>query len=244
MRGGARATHEQVTIARDGTCWPSDMACMVFGVKVLSIPARREEDVRADTSSARSLGKFDGIERAGTRMRVSVVRTEVGTEAAPGNGAGGGAVSVSMGIVADHGISDDHTEALGERRDLLVVGGLDVVDSHASVRATSELVGHLGNSNVASVGILEVQHGRPVIGGIFLELAGGASGSLRVVDARIHRDVEGISTDNLVDVGRHDPGGHQRVEALGYQLGTSETQQSVRCWRNNCQGKESTPLHG
>ena len=85
---------------------------MVGGVKILSIPARREEDIGTDASSASSLGELDGIERASTRVRVCVVGAEVGTKAAPGNGASSSAVGVPMSVVTDHGVPDDHTEAL------------------------------------------------------------------------------------------------------------------------------------
>jgi hypothetical protein len=34
-----------------------------------------------------------------------------------------------------------------------------------------------------------------------------------------------------------------RVETLGHQLGTSETQKRLRGRREDCEGKESTPLH-
>lgn len=85
---------------------------VVGGVEIPAIPARREEDVGTDTSSASPLGELNSIERASTRVGVCVVRGEVGTEATPGNGTSLSAVGIPVGVVTDHRVPDDHTEAL------------------------------------------------------------------------------------------------------------------------------------
>ena len=46
--------------------------------------------------------------------------------------------------------------------------------------------------DVASVRVLEVKDGGPIVRRIFLESTGGASGLLSVVNRRVHGNVEGI----------------------------------------------------
>jgi hypothetical protein len=77
----------------------------------------------------------------------------------------------------------------------LVAGRLDVVDGHTTIRATSELVGHLRNSDVAAVRVLEVHHSSPVVRGVFLELAGRASRQRREVIVRVHLDIEAVGQE-------------------------------------------------
>ena len=112
-------------------------------------------------------------------MGVVGVTAEVRIPATEGEGTSLGTIGGNI-LGSNHRIADDHTEALSrildifsqiirsvayllERGDLLVIRGLDVVDSHTAVWRTNELVGHLRNTNQAAVGVLEVQNGSPVV---------------------------------------------------------------------------------
>ena len=83
---------------------------------------------------------------------------------------------------------------LAERGEGDAGGGLDVVYGHTAVRVTSASVSDLGSleraraleivsirlrrgpahSNEGTVGVFEVEHGRPVVRFVFFESAGGA----------------------------------------------------------------------
>jgi hypothetical protein len=98
---------------------------------------------------------------------------------------------------------------LRERRDLLVVGRLDVVDGHTAVGTTDKLVGHLGYlfvanaleklrpreepatySHVASIRVLEVENGGPVVRLVLLESTSCAGGRRLEGDRRVHGEVK------------------------------------------------------
>ena len=94
---------------------------------------------------------------------------------------------------------------------------------------------------------LEEHDGRPVVGQILLEGAGCAGGLAgQVVSLRIHGDVEGVSSDDLMKMGsvllaRVD----DRVNTVDDELRTSKSKH-VLCGsilREERRGGESCPLH-
>ena len=58
---------------------------MVSGVKIPSVPAGREEDVRSDTTSASPPGELDGVERTSSGVGIAGVTSKVSAEAAEGD---------------------------------------------------------------------------------------------------------------------------------------------------------------
>lgn len=85
------------------------------------------------------------------------------------------------------------------------VGGLTagcVVDGHAAVPGAVKVdVGALGHACVAAVAGAEEEGGRPVVGKVLGEGAGGAARfAADVVLRRVHGDVEHVAADDLMDV--------------------------------------------
>ena len=85
------------------------------------------------------------------------------------------------------------------------VGGLTagcVVDGHAAVPGAVKVdVGALGHACVAAVAGAEEEGGRPVVGKVLGEGAGGAARFVAdVVLRRVHGDVEHVAADDLMDV--------------------------------------------
>ena len=110
--------------------------------------SRREENVGADTAITLASGECDGVTATSTRVRVLRVTSEIGTEAAEGDGTGVNIVGTGSPPGTRHGVTDDHAGALGEGRDLLVAAdGLNVIDGHTTIRVAGELVSHLGDLN-------------------------------------------------------------------------------------------------
>ena len=116
-----------------------------------------------------------------------------------------------------------------EGSNLLVPVGIEVllgvVDSHATIDAVRQgSVLHDRDTLVGAVGVLEEHDGGPVVGEVLGERAGRAGTSVTDVPIRnVHRRVEGISTYDLVEMGR----GHyawldKGIEALDTQSGTAE----------------------
>ena len=91
---------------------------------------------------------------------------------------------------------------------------LRVVNSHASVDGGRQgRVLHDRYTLVGAVRVLEEHDGSPVVREVLGEGAGGA-GSL-LSDVTLHGDVEGISTDDLVEMSRGDDVGlDEWVKAL------------------------------
>lgn len=90
-----------------------------------------------------------------------------------------------------------------ERSDLLVAVRekvlLRIVDGHATIDTVGQCrILHDGHTFVGAVGVLEEQNGRPVVGKVFAECACRAATLLPNIT--LHRNIERISTDNLVDV--------------------------------------------
>ena len=85
---------------------------MVSGVKIPSVPAGREEDVRSDTTTTSPLREIDGVERTSSGVGISGVAPKVIAEATEGDSPSTRAVLVPVGVVTDHGVTNDHTETL------------------------------------------------------------------------------------------------------------------------------------
>jgi hypothetical protein len=132
-----------------------------------------------------------------------------------------------------------------EGRNLLVAVGvkvlLGVVHRHAAVDAVGQRsVLHDGHTLIRAVGrVLEEHDGRPVVGEVFGEGAGGARASLAHVP--VHSRVEGISSDDLVKMGRRDLVRlDEGVETLDSQGRTPESQ---RCLSRRRERECDLPLH-
>lgn len=95
-----------------------------------------------------------------------------------------------------------------ERCDLLVAVRVEVllrvVDGHAVVDAVRQRgILHEGHSLVRAVGrVLEEHDGRPVVGEVLAEGSGRAGAHL--AEIALHGRVEGISSDDLIEMGRGD----------------------------------------
>lgn len=77
---------------------------------------------------------------------------------------------------------------------------LRVVDGHATIDTVGQSrVLHNGHTLVGAVGVLEEHDGRPVVGKVLAECACCAAALL--TDVTGHGDIEGISADDLMDVG-------------------------------------------
>jgi len=84
---------------------------MISRINITTVPARGEEDVGTDTASTGLVGECDGIERSGTGMGPGRIASEVGIPATMSESISFSAASWGA-LGADHGVSDDHTEAL------------------------------------------------------------------------------------------------------------------------------------
>ena len=85
---------------------------MVSGVKIPSVPAGREEDVRSDTTTTSPLGEIDGVERTSARMGPLSVATEVGAEATIGDRPANRAVAIYPSRITQERVANDHSETL------------------------------------------------------------------------------------------------------------------------------------
>jgi hypothetical protein len=242
--GGAASNVEEETVTADGALGVSHVRRVVRGVEILSIPARGEEDVGTDSSGTLSGGEGDGVPASGTRVRVGTVTLEVRAEATEANGTSIDIVGSRGPPCTGHWVTSDHTETLLESSDLLITAdGLDVIDGHTTVGVADELVGHLGYANETAVAGLEVEDGCPVVGVVLLELTSRASRELGEVVGGVHADVEGISSNDLMDVTRNLAWSHQRVETLGDETRATESEEGMGSRRNSRKREEGSPLH-
>lgn len=94
-----------------------------------------------------------------------------------------------------------------------------------SLRAT---VADLGDTLVGSVLGLVEHDGGPVVGLVFLECARCTGGGGQIMDLRVHGDVQGVTTDQLVKMRSvlH-AGVDQGVDSVNDQLGACESQHRV-----------------
>lgn len=115
---------------------------------------------------------------------------------------------------------------------------MEVVDSHSTLQVTQESIRVLGHALIRPVASLEVQNCSPVVREVLREAAGCASSLLGNILARVHSRIEGISTDDLVEVGRRDGTRlNERVKTLDANSGTSESE--VRLGRRSKREGES-----
>lgn len=122
------------------------------------------------------------------------------------------------------GISLPRRESLDGPRLDIVPGEikLGVVDGHATLGAGRQSgVVDDGDALVRPVGVLEVEHSGPVVGEVLGHLTGGAGTA--GADIALHSGVEGISTHDVVEMGRRGLAGlDDGVEALDGQRGAPE----------------------
>lgn len=221
------------------------MAPVVWGIEIFAIPARWEEDVGANTTVTFLLGELNGIVVATTRRRhVRGVRKAGALPAPEGKSISFRACGVDPRVTSsEHWVSSDHAETLGGSSDFAIVRWLDVVYRHAAVRATDCVVGHLRYPNKATIGMLEVHDSGPVVGAILLELAACTGGGLGKVETRIHGQIEGIPTDDLMKMRRYLAWCDQGVKPLCHELGTGETNQSLSSRREESSDSKGLPHH-
>ncbi len=121
-------------------------------------------------------------------------------------------------------IADEHAEAGLEGCDLSlpIVWG-NIIHEDAAVGLDS-LAGELRDAPVGAVAGAKIENRRPVVGEIFRESAASTRGGCRqVVCRRVHRGVEGVAADDLMEVGcRHKAGIDQRVYPISSQLRATE----------------------
>jgi len=112
-------------------------------------------------------------------------------------------------------------------------------------------VGHLRNTLVAVIAGLEVEVGSPIVREILSVAAGGASGE--VANIRIgHRDIEGVSSNDLVHMARWELAWiDKRVDAVNNDLRAAKSQHdsatgTASLWRGfgkRSKRKERSPKH-
>jgi hypothetical protein len=129
---------------------------VVRRVQVYAIPARREEDLGAQTIGADLVRKATGVSRGAT-----VIKTDKADSLA----------SEVVGLCTLEGVTGKHTEAFRESGEVVVVGtaSLEVVNSHTTVDTLA--VTSLGNINECAVLRLVVELGGPVVGHVLLDRA-------------------------------------------------------------------------
>jgi len=231
--GRASADVEEVTIPSNVTGGPCNVAGVIGDIDVLSVPAGWEEDVGSDTTSTVLLGEVDGVQGTSSGVGVRVVAGHARTEASECQSPGLSRVGVGIAELANHGVSDDHTEALGWSGHLDAAGPavdnwLNVVGGDSSFGAASVEVGLLWDSEVRAVPGFEVQDGGPVVREVLLEPTGGTGRRSGDVHSNGHAQVEGITTDNLMDVRRNLTWSDQRVRSLSHELSAWETKEGRR----------------
>lgn len=232
MTSGTWARRFKGTAAR--VC---DMALVVGTVEVSAVPACWESDGRANPSSTLLQRQVCSvIPRAGCPSEW-VLRDVGGTSVAE--------LLLLTLTLAEHGVTNQHPEALNEdetdetlsvlcvecctdlleRRDLCFpVVRRNVVDCDTLLPFQAQ-VDQLGNSLEASVTSLEVQIRRPVVGEVLAEGATGACAFCGgvIVDGW-HACIECVSANYLMIVWcPQDSRVDQRIETFDGQTGTLET---------------------
>lgn len=195
---------------------------VVSGIKVDTIPARREEDLGTET-----IGAVLGRKTIASAGAASVV------EADETNGLRCEVVSV----VALEGVTSDHAEALGEGLELVVVGTttLEIVDSHTAIN-TSTIAG-LVDTLERSVLVLEVEERRPIVRKIRLD--GARRAVRRTSIGVVHVKLKAITTGNGVSVAGDLSRGDDGVGTLGdntTRAGHTE-ESSSRCGEGGSQAE-------
>jgi hypothetical protein len=88
-----------------------------------------------------------------------------------------------------------------EGRDLAAGDVVDIKTAIVDELALGASVSGLGNADVAAVLVLEEHDGGPVVGLVLYEAARCALGLLGDILRRIHGDVEGVSSNDLMKMG-------------------------------------------
>ena len=148
------------------------------------------------------------------------------------------------GAFVEHDIPDQHAEARLERRDPRhAVIRRDVIHGDAALSGQA-LVGELGHSLVRPVTGLEVHDGGPVVGQVIGKGAAGASGRVdEVVGRKVHRRLERVASDDLVEMGRrHGAGANEGVKAVDDELRALEPEHGRDTRRRRDSPRRRCPL--
>jgi hypothetical protein len=195
---------------------------VVSRIKVDTIPARREEDLRTETIRAVLGRKTIAGARAAAVIetdKADSLRLEV------------------IGVVALEGVTSDHAEALGESLEFVVVGTttLEIVDSHAAIDTLT--IARLVNTLESSVLVLEVEERSPVVRKIRLD--GARRAVRRTSIGVVHVELEAVTTGNGVSVAGDLSRGDNGVGTLGdntTRAGHTE-ESSSRCGESGSQAE-------
>lgn len=157
------------------------MRLVISAIKILSIPAGREENLRSET-----VRTIDGGETA--CLWVSGILVVIETIVADGLG------SKIVGRRSLERITSNHSETFGEGLQLVIVRtrSLQVIDE-----ASTDLVDFLEGTIL----VLVVQGWSPVIGEITMNCARGTCRGLGI--GVVHLKIETVATHDLVNVARH-----------------------------------------
>lgn len=138
------------------------MVLVIRRVEVLAIPARRVDDIRANTTQTRHCR-----ETLRVQLRISARRSIIAAEVRTRVASEAGLIFIFR--FAAHGVADEHAEAGLEGCHRVLLGS-NVVDGYAAAGLSSEFVieeeavGDLGDALESSVASLEVEVGGPVVG--------------------------------------------------------------------------------
>lgn len=166
------------------------MAHMVRAICILAVPAGWERNNRTYAALAH-------LSRQGLAVRSTAVDVAIVAR-------GRHAPVADLGCLAwggRRGVSDQHAEAGRESRDLLTRSRRrDVVHGDSAIGAET-LADELRHSSVRAVAGPEIQDRRPVVGEVLRESAARARRRRReIVRRRVHRCVEGVASDDLMQV--------------------------------------------
>lgn len=190
---------------------------VISRIKVDTIPARREEDLGAETIGTLLVGKT--VSSAGAAAVV---------EADKADSLG----SKIVGVVTLEGVTSEHAETFGEGLELIVVGTatLKVVDSHATID-TGTVTG-LVYVLERSILVLEVQSRGPVVGKILLD---GARRAVRGTSIGVvHLEFEAIASGDGVNVAGNLARRDNRVGTLSNN--TSRARHTEECSSRRSEG--------
>ena len=201
---GVRSRAAAATVGTAVAARVGDVGLVVGGVEVLAVPAGGEDDGLTHHLAGRVGGDVDGVGAGagGTADKLVVVGRGPATVA--------DAALVNLGGVGFGGVARDHAEALLEGRGPAAGDVVDVKTAVVDELALGTAVARLPDAVVRAVLVLEEHDGRPVVGLVLGEGARGAGGLAgKIVAIGVHGDVERVTTDDLVKMGREE---HARVD--------------------------------
>jgi len=163
---------------------------VVRAVQILAIPACREV---VNSHNATFTWLVGEIRKLGESRPLSFQANEAQT--------------IMFALIVTGRAANGHSEAWLKRGHLLVAVGterlLRIVDGHSAIDAVGQCcILHDRYTLVRAVRMLEEHHGGPVVGEVLSK--GACRASTSFTDIAVHGCVEGISTDNLVEMCRWD----------------------------------------